>query len=254
MTSSGQCCPSGSTAYLSPPSDYKAQGSMVDISGIECYVAGDPGAASAVLFIPDIYGFDSGRHRLIADALAGQGWIVYLVGMFQGNAPGKPDGSIDFPYAAKNFTAAQVAPIFTDKVIPYMKEKGAKKIAALGFCSGAYYMTSLGKFDQFVAGAACHPSLYNLANAFNEDPDAYVKDFKAPLMFLTAGSDRDEEKPNGSAWKILEENGLANMSHFETYGSMQHGWVPRGDSQDAEVSKEITRAIEQVQEFFRKFM
>ena len=57
------CCPPGSEPYLAPT--YKPRGEIIKLDDLECYVVGE--GKEAVIFNYDIYGFNGGRTRLMAD-------------------------------------------------------------------------------------------------------------------------------------------------------------------------------------------
>ena len=68
------CCPPGSAGFLS--SDGNHVGSKITHGTTDLYVTGPASAACGVVLVPDIWGWDSGRTRNIADALAANGWAV----------------------------------------------------------------------------------------------------------------------------------------------------------------------------------
>jgi hypothetical protein len=71
------CCPPGSSGFLS--SDGNHVGVKLQHGSTDLYITGPATSASGVVLVPDIWGWDSGRTRNIADALASNGWIVVRV-------------------------------------------------------------------------------------------------------------------------------------------------------------------------------
>ena len=66
------CCPVGSLPYLA--ATYAAKGEVVKLDAVELYhapVSGQPKAG--ILICPDVWGWNGGRVRAIADGLAEQG-------------------------------------------------------------------------------------------------------------------------------------------------------------------------------------
>lgn len=61
------CCPEGSFGYLRP--DTAVTGTLVEgsIEGIDFYKSGSCVDGTAVVCIPDVWGYNSGRTRLLAD-------------------------------------------------------------------------------------------------------------------------------------------------------------------------------------------
>jgi len=68
------CCPPGSAGFLS--SDGLHVGAKITHGSTDLYATGPATAACGVILVPDIWGWDSGRTRNIADALAANGWAV----------------------------------------------------------------------------------------------------------------------------------------------------------------------------------
>lgn len=86
------CCPPGAEKFLAP--DYTATGKCVNLSGDNaCYVA-TPSASTGrgVLIVPDIWGWNSGRTRNIADLLAAEGYFVVVPRILQPVFNGGTDG------------------------------------------------------------------------------------------------------------------------------------------------------------------
>lgn len=68
------CCPPGSWPALQV--DYAPQGKIIDLGGFKVYEMG-AGSRALILF-EDIFGIESGRHKIIADTYAALGFKVYL--------------------------------------------------------------------------------------------------------------------------------------------------------------------------------
>ncbi len=58
-----ECCPPGSEPFMA--ATYKPKGEEVTLDGLECYVYGK--GENAVILSYDIFGFNAGRTRLMAD-------------------------------------------------------------------------------------------------------------------------------------------------------------------------------------------
>jgi dienelactone hydrolase len=90
MTSKG-CCPPNAHKYLAP--DYKHVGNILTLEdGTEIYRTGDPSSKKAVLLIPDIYGWNGGRTRNIADFLAENGYYTVIPKLLIPPVDGGTDG------------------------------------------------------------------------------------------------------------------------------------------------------------------
>ena len=77
------CCPPNAHGYLASTRDHK--GSKITVpGGVEAYSAGTLGPSGrAILICPDIWGWDSGRLRNIADHLAEAGYLVVVPKILQ---------------------------------------------------------------------------------------------------------------------------------------------------------------------------
>lgn len=77
------CCPPNAHGYLASTRDHK--GTKIVVSGgVEAYSAGTLGQSGrAILICPDIWGWDSGRLRNIADHLAEAGYLVVVPKILQ---------------------------------------------------------------------------------------------------------------------------------------------------------------------------
>jgi hypothetical protein len=77
------CCPPNAHGYLASSKDHK--GTKITVAGgSEVYVTGNLGQSGrAILICPDIWGWDSGRVRNIADHLAEAGYLVVVPKILQ---------------------------------------------------------------------------------------------------------------------------------------------------------------------------
>ena len=77
------CCPPTAHGYLASSRDHK--GTKITVSGgTEIYTTGNLGQSGrAILVCPDIWGWDSGRLRNIADHLADAGYLVVVPKILQ---------------------------------------------------------------------------------------------------------------------------------------------------------------------------
>lgn len=81
------CCPPNAEKYLAP--DYSAIGTCHRLDdGVEYYATGTPNK-NGILLIPDIFGWNGGRTRNIADYLAQQGYYVTIPKLL---SPAPPSG------------------------------------------------------------------------------------------------------------------------------------------------------------------
>ena len=83
------CCPPSALPYLAAKPATK--GSKKAVDGVEFYETGAQSKAAVILF-PDVWGWDSGRTRALADAFAEQGYRTYVPKVLQPAHEGGTDG------------------------------------------------------------------------------------------------------------------------------------------------------------------
>ena len=77
------CCPPHSHGYLASTRDHKGT-KITAVGGTELYSTGSLSESGrAILLVPDIWGWDSGRVRNIADHLAQAGYLVVVPKILQ---------------------------------------------------------------------------------------------------------------------------------------------------------------------------
>ncbi len=85
------CCPPNAEKYLAP--DYSFVGTCHKLDcGTEFYATGDKNSKHGIFLIPDIFGWNGGRTRNIADYFAEQGYYVTVPKLL---SPGIKGGTDD---------------------------------------------------------------------------------------------------------------------------------------------------------------
>jgi dienelactone hydrolase len=142
--------------------------------------------STAIIILPDVIGHEFINAQLIADQFAANGYYVVMPDLFQGD-PVKLNRPEDFDIMAwlqkggpegKGHLPDQVDPI-VESTLSYMKEQGAKKIGAVGYCFGGKYVARfLAKGKGVDVGYTAHPSFVD------EDE---IKGMTGPLSIAAAG-------------------------------------------------------------------
>jgi dienelactone hydrolase len=144
--------------------------------------------SNAIIILPDVMGHALINPQLIADQFAANGYWVVMPDLFQGDAielnqlgggdfdimkwltKGGPEGKGHLPDS--------VDPI-VEKTLAYMKEQGAKKIGAVGYCFGGKYVARfLAKGKGVDVGFTAHPSFVD---------EAELRGMTGPLSIAAAG-------------------------------------------------------------------
>jgi len=270
--------------------DCVEHGQEIDVDGVPCYEAcpiatSDGVSLPGLLFLPDIFGWRSGRTRKIFDSLAAEvGLRVLLPNVFHDDGS---DHSIPLTgcsavwYIARRIMsydwcyqretkAVQAAvpwpsilyPIFwtsttyvdsllREKFIPYLTTKSnTKNVAVLGFCWGGWIALHAAKLPEVGCAVAMHPSM-NMETFHGGKAAALYQAIRCPVMCLAAGEDPDEVKPSGALEAALQESAVVGH-HVEEFPDMDHGWVPRGDAQEPKVQKGVADALDKARDFLRQ--
>eukprot|EP01129_Flabellula_baltica_P009684 TRINITY_DN3996_c0_g2_i1.p1 TRINITY_DN3996_c0_g2~~TRINITY_DN3996_c0_g2_i1.p1 ORF type:complete len:249 (-),score=58.29 TRINITY_DN3996_c0_g2_i1:25-771(-) len=242
-------CPPDSWPSLQ--TNYDAQGTIHEIDGLQIYTSGDASSGKGIIMMTDVWGWESGRHKAVADHLAMEGYFVVLPDLFRGvELQGLSEivewGS-KFPY--EGVLQSEMRNI----IFPFLEKSGISSIGTIGFCWGCWCSFNvcgdevLGPLVK--ASVNCHPSLGIEEKVFNADPLNLARRLvSTPQLLLTAENDPDYVKPSGGVPEILNEKGIDCQMHV--FDEQKHGWVVRGDLQVTETARDVRLALEKALEFF----
>ncbi|XP_036376604.1 carboxymethylenebutenolidase homolog [Megalops cyprinoides] len=163
--------------------EYGGLGEEVEIEHIKAYVV-NPSSVSekAIIVIQDIYGWKLPNTRYIADLLASNGYIAICPDFFVGKEPWDPNQDWStFQEWLKDRKATHINKE-VDAVLRYLKEqRGAKQIAAVGFCWGGVATHHLAlQYPEIKAGV----SVYGI---IRDTDDRYQ--LKSPTLFIFGEKD-----------------------------------------------------------------
>lgn len=240
------CCSTDSWAQLET-TNYVAKGSVQWMGDMEIYVVGN--GERCVIWNHDIYGFNSGRSRQLADLLAEAGFMVLMPDYFKGaHYINEFDNFISDHTQWSNLKAD-----WEYKIHPLAKQLGAKKISAVGTCWGSYMVLRLSALPEVSCGVSMHPAhpLW-IQNVLREDERALlqqVRNNNCPQLFMAAGGDSPNVKKGGLADQVLGEK-----AEFELFAEMKHGWTTRGDETKEAVLRDVKKAVTLAIEFLNEHM
>lgn len=192
------------------------------------------------MVLHDIFGFGGGRTWAICDELARHGFHVALPDVYEGtNLPAQGGfgdrqgmrwlkGRTEWPNMAR----------LLDPAFETLSARGVGSVGALGFCWGAYGVFKLSAAGRIKAGVACHPSLKVGRLFFRDTEEAQAEAAACPMALLLAGNDDQRLRPLKG---IVESSGNECVLH--NFPEMTHGWVPRGDTSDPAVARDVGKAI-----------
>eukprot|EP00992_Anisonema_acinus_P006595 TRINITY_DN210_c0_g1_i2.p1 TRINITY_DN210_c0_g1~~TRINITY_DN210_c0_g1_i2.p1 ORF type:complete len:256 (+),score=26.97 TRINITY_DN210_c0_g1_i2:53-820(+) len=252
------CCPPGSEPGLAP--SHEDAGNVVDVEGVSCYVVGS--GSSTVIIGPDVWGWNGGRVRQVADSLAATGVRVVipkLLDPFEGGTDGDalpPDFDLaarigEFVPWVKQVSPWEVIRAKMEKVLNYVKD--AQKLAYLGFCYGGWLAFKCATLEpKPVAIAIPHPSCHLENFVFGEDIPAMVAGVACPVLFLPAGNDPPTYAPGGEIFDLLKSKFPDTTS--QAFPEVNHGWTLRGDLTNETVARDAKEALRLAFEFIQKYL
>uniref|UniRef100_A0A2P2I639 Protein AIM2-like n=1 Tax=Hirondellea gigas TaxID=1518452 RepID=A0A2P2I639_9CRUS len=255
-----RCCPPGSEPALA--SSYVPRGELIKLGDLSCYSIGS--GQSAVIVIPDIYGYAGGRMRLIADQLADCGYRVIMPKLLPYDKGEEGDGwPASIPLEGRvaellkwmgNYPwASQIEPPLFKEVIPFLEKNGCTKIGMIGFCWGGWVNFHASASDKITCAVSCHPSV-QMEGMFGSNEVELARKIKCPQVLMPAGGDPDNLKPGGEVVKVLEAASFGKDCVFHPFPEMNHGWVCRGDVSKPEVQRDVKAALEIAINFFGKHL
>lgn len=176
------CCPSGSAPSFTD--DYSPVGAKTSVPGVEFYAVGTAAReGKAIVVIPDIWGWDSGRIRRVADMLsASTGSYVVIPKLFEPAFEGGTDGDAlppDFDLGGPRanecwpwlgqFKYEGVVKPKTDALFDHLAEKGIAIIGSIGFCWGGWLQAHLAADHNIKVLVTPHPSVHAICGLVGEN-------------------------------------------------------------------------------------
>eukprot|EP00747_Dinoflagellata_sp_TGD_P215781 gnl/TRDRNA2_/TRDRNA2_88421_c0_seq1.p1 gnl/TRDRNA2_/TRDRNA2_88421_c0~~gnl/TRDRNA2_/TRDRNA2_88421_c0_seq1.p1 ORF type:complete len:275 (+),score=67.72 gnl/TRDRNA2_/TRDRNA2_88421_c0_seq1:67-891(+) len=264
------CCPSGAEP-LRIMADYKPKGTIIRMGDVECYVTWPEGAKCGVLVFQDMFGIHSGRHKQFCDMLAEKGYGA-VAPDFTGKDPivkNPPQFgvtcccfmSVLFTFFGGGFARktralsweGAMGHLVMDCVVPWMRQKGAAKLASVGFCWGSYGAMCCGKFpDVFSCNVSFHPSTEAFCKSTHEDDLAVCRAAKVPQLVVATSMESPKWKPEGAAQRACEEDGTKVVWLLEE--KQKHGFMMRGDTSNEETRASVKKWMETMFGFFEANM
>jgi dienelactone hydrolase len=236
-------------------SDYTPVGTVTEVAGAQLYTVGSD-KSKALVIITDIFGSDSGRHKAIADSFAERGFTVVLVDGTVGK-PIDPNDNIGEkigPFALSHRWAEELAPVFTQAVLPHLKSLGFDKFATLGFCYGVWVqfkaLNDAAVAPHIVAQVCPHPSIQLEGFHGGKGPELAGK-IACPTLLLPARNDPDFVQSGGAVESDLRARGVVCETHVF---DQPHGFFVRGDVKSDAVRADVDKAFQLSLEFLQKHM
>ncbi|CAM6096570.1 unnamed protein product [Calypogeia fissa] len=241
MASDACCTPA-------PPAKHLDEGKIGTIGGLPAYLNNPSGSAkAAIIFAPDIFGYDLPLIRKLADKAAAAGFYAVIPDLLKGDPYVPKDPAAPFanfgPWIAIHHPDASVD--VTKTIVKELKEQGVESVGIAGFCWGARVAVMIGKEPDLLKGIfLCHPSLTTKEN---------VTDLKVATAILSA--EIDDFTPPSLALEfkeILDTKPFPSL--VKIFPGQTHGWTIRYDVKDPHQVKGAEEAHEDMLAFAKKVL
>jgi len=245
------CCPENSWGKLNNPG-YKAKGIVEKIqeTNIDVYRVGE--SEKCIIWNYDVFGFDGGRTRQMADFIADHGYMVIIPDYYRGKICDVTKENLDTIMTflkTESVWDGKLKEDWEKSVCPYATKNGAISFGTIGFCWGSYPVIRLSADPRIKAGVSMHPSHPKVCEQLEEDEEAVLKDIKCPQFFLPADGDSPTTKFGGVGKKVL-----GDALEIVEFPEMQHGWSIRGDLGEPKVERDVKKAFNLTLAFFKKYL
>merc|ERR1740129_2331026 len=148
----------------------------------------------------------------------------------------------------------KLGPLVLDKVMPMLRQRGAKRVAALGICWGGWLVAHLCASEDFCCGVTFHPSQTEVCKMLGEDLKELSDKVQCPQMLLAAKEDSAAVKEGGLVHEAYLAKPFGEECILRTFGTMRHGWTNRGPLDDPEIAREAAAALDAAKAFFRRHL
>jgi len=260
------CCPPNAEKYLA--ASYATTGNTQALAnGYEFYSSGSVEATKAILLVPDVFGWNGGRIRNIADWFAEAGYYVVVPKLMVPPLDDGTDGDGLFPNF--DFTITEHVSRFPGymKLVNYndvlkpriaaaaehINSLGINTIHLMGVCWGGWVcflaLADAEINNKFDCVAIPHPSV-SLEQMICGKPVADLVDrVTKPVLFMPSKGDPDEYRENGAWYQTLKAK--FPTSATVDFAEHNHGFVTRGDVSNPATKEAVEKALSTALSFYK---
>lgn len=265
----GSCCPDGSLPALQV--NIKLQGEIVEGKGCSYYRTGK-GGKIVIVFYPDVWGWNSGRVRALADHFAEQLGCTTVVPKLQPPMDKGTDGDAlppDFNIHESTKTRAAFGAWirgngtkpFIERntwLIQELKDQGFQKFFGIGTCWGGWacFKSSALCPGTFSGHLIFHPSV-QVDGMLGGNPVRLATKMDCPVYFNTTNNDMMElyDPEKGKIIAVLKANlKIASKCRNTHYPDMVHGFFLRGDTKNPKVVRDVTKGCAEGLDFLKSLL
>jgi len=263
----GSCCPSGSLPSLQIGG--KVSGKIINGKGCDYYRTGDSSKV-VIIFYPDVWGWNSGRVRLLADHFAKQLVCSVVVPKLQPPMGKGTDGDALPPDFIIN---AETMPTFAEWIkengtkpflernaalVKELEDEGFRTFFGMGTCWGGWAcFKSTEMFPGTFSGHLIfHPSV-QVDGMLGGDPVKLATKMDCPVYFNTTNNDDMSlyDPKDGKITTVLQKNfKIASKCPNTHYPDMVHGFFLRGDDKNPKVARDVTKGCKEGIAFIKSLL
>ncbi|KAJ3507360.1 hypothetical protein NLJ89_g6349 [Agrocybe chaxingu] len=221
-------------------------GEVIFIGGMNTYVSSPhkhtKGAKKILLFFSDVYGPFDPNAKLVQDQYAENGFTVLGPDYFFGDYISLHMNDTNFqavPWIQnKTVIAREAIPEWLGAVKQKYGPNGQEyKYTVVGYCFGAPNALDVAATDDVVAVSFAHPSSFVT--------EAQFRNLKQPLLIALAENDTVFPKKASRRTEDILVEEHANY-HIQTFSGTTHGFVTRGDRNNATIRWSQDTAVQSV--------
>ena len=278
------CCPPGSLGPA-PLSERTPLGSLVTWQALtegsnrpdlSCYQVGGKNVIKRVIVVfTDVYGLESGNHKVFCDVLQaclGEETLVCCPDLFRGRPLMRQYGLAD----GLNFalggglsmlwgfqtrcSAIHMDADLADIIEPNVRVTGCDVCGVVGFCFGGWIVArSLGLHGGqciFRAGVGIHPAfkIEPLVRGGTSAMALGERTGTKPILLLPAKQDHDVKASNPVIQDMAKRRGTTPDKISIEFPDMPHGWVARGDFLGPQYKQAQEEAIDLTVKFIQEHL
>lgn len=248
------------------------QGEETKFEDLTLYHVGTQNNEVAIIVIPDLWGWQAPRVRLLADYIAKAINGFAVVPRFLDNPPykeGPHDDGVPEDFCIKNLDKDLMSLrswLMKDTYEFFLmkfkiaanfvrRTAGAIRIGVVGIGWGAW-MACYGA-ESLQAEFSCavlHTPLLHILGAWDGvSIPRLIGKFGGPVLF-TLPAEAPKEYERGGEYFEVNEALFRRQTECDDFRSMPYGFVCTGDMSDSREQQEIVRAFERTAQFLRKFL
>jgi dienelactone hydrolase len=239
--------------------NYKPVGHIQKLpDGLEFYAIGNTESHRGVLLISDLFGWNTGRTRNLADFLAENGMYVVVPKLLVPTSSGSRSASSTEEEEERDYMKtfaydSQLKPKI-HSAVHHMHSVGVDKVSILSYSWGGWVTAHvLGDPDlanYFTCAAIAHPNITLEERIFGGNTAELFTQIQRPLLLIPTRDDPDEYRVGGAFFEPLKHR-LPNCEVLDMH-EMEHGFLPRGNIRTQPIYDSVGKCMGKIMEFYQK--